>query len=173
LASKVATALRRRRPGAPGTGPDPAARFVRATVRVEYRPDDDGSPDPGEVVWAWIPFEEDPTQGKDRPVVVVGTAAAQLVAVTLTSKPHPERRDQVAVGSGAWDRDGRPSYARLDRILGLTEQQVRREGARLDRPRFDHLVDALHGRPGWPEVRLERITTASGGDPGMRRRFRS
>ena len=33
-----------------------------------YSPDPDGDADPGEVVWAWVPFEEDPAQGKDRPV---------------------------------------------------------------------------------------------------------
>lgn len=36
-------------------------------VDVTYAPHDDDQPDPGEVVWAWVPYEEDATQEKDRP----------------------------------------------------------------------------------------------------------
>ncbi|GHI41072.1 hypothetical protein Sviol_54800 [Streptomyces violascens] len=28
------------------------------TVRMGYAPDRDGDPDPGEIVWTWVPFEE-------------------------------------------------------------------------------------------------------------------
>ncbi len=35
----------------------PATEHV-GPVHVEYRPVADGDPDPGEVVWAWVPFEE-------------------------------------------------------------------------------------------------------------------
>jgi hypothetical protein len=27
-------------------------------VRMSYSPQTDGAPDPGEVVWPWVPFEE-------------------------------------------------------------------------------------------------------------------
>ena len=39
---------------------------------LDYSPDLDGRADPGEVVWAWVAYEEDAGQGKDRPVLVVG-----------------------------------------------------------------------------------------------------
>ena len=39
---------------------------------TSYEPEADGQPDPGEVVWGWVPFEEDPSQGKDRPVLLIG-----------------------------------------------------------------------------------------------------
>ena len=32
-------------------------------ITVSYAPEPDGDADPGEVVWAWVPFEDDPTQG--------------------------------------------------------------------------------------------------------------
>lgn len=35
-----------------------------------YSPEMDGDADPGEVVWAWVPYEENDGRGKDRPVVV-------------------------------------------------------------------------------------------------------
>ena len=43
---------------------------------IEYSPSLDGDADPGEVVWTWVPYEEDPTQGKDRPVVIIGRRGA-------------------------------------------------------------------------------------------------
>ena len=49
-------------------------------MRIQYTPHLDGDPDPGEVVWTWVPFEEDPTLGKDRPVVIIGRHGAVLGA---------------------------------------------------------------------------------------------
>src|ERR1700752_2148705 len=37
---------------------------------VAYAPEADGEPDPGEVVWAWVAYEDDPSRGKDRPVLL-------------------------------------------------------------------------------------------------------
>ena len=118
----------------------PSARPVDAGVRIEYTPSIDGDPDPGEVVWAWVPFEEDPTLGKDRPVVVIGRHGDALSAVALTSKHH---RDTVEVGTGAWDAKGRTSYAKVDRLLDIDPHAVRREGAVLGRRRFDAVIEAV------------------------------
>ncbi len=115
-------------------------------VDVSYKPCLDGDPDPGEVVWAWVAFEEDSTQGKDRPVVVIGRTGQYLAAVALTSKAGPPE-DNLPIGTGAWDREGRQSFAKLDRVLRVDPAHVRREGAILDKTRFEHLVKALrqHG----------------------------
>jgi len=111
-------------------------------VDVSYEPSSDGDPDPGEVVWAWVAFEEDPNQGKDRPVVVIGRTGAYLAGVALTSKAgNPEYN--LSMGTGSWDREGRQSFAKLDRVLRIDPAHVRREGAILDKPRFERLVDAL------------------------------
>ena len=108
-------------------------------MTTSYEPEQDGEPDPGEVVWAWVPFEDDPAQGKDRPVVVIGRRGSRLVGVALTSKVH-HNEAQVPVGAGRWDRDGRPSYAKVERLLDIDARGVRREGAILDRARFDAVV---------------------------------
>src|SRR5688500_3989356 len=71
-------------------------RSSEATVTIEYTPKLDGDPDPGDVVWTWVPFEEDPTQGKDRPVVVIGRRSGNLVGVPLTTK-RDDREAQVVV----------------------------------------------------------------------------
>lgn len=111
-------------------------------VHVEYSPRMDGDPDPGEVVWAWVPFEEDPEQGKDRPVVVIGRRGRKLVGVPLTTK-RSEREAQVAIGTGDWDPKRRQSYARIWRMLDLEPDGMRREGSILDRRRFDQVIVAV------------------------------
>jgi hypothetical protein len=122
---------------------EPPTRPVERGVRVEYTPDMDGDADPGEVVWAWVPFEEDPNRGKDRPVVVIGRASTadgmRLAGVALTSK-NTGRDDHVAVGTGRWDPKGRDSWAKVDRLLMIDDADVRREGAVLARNRFDDVV---------------------------------
>jgi hypothetical protein len=118
--------------------------------RVRYAPRPDGRPDPGEVVWAWVPYEEDPARGKDRPVLVLAEEAGTLVALPLTSKDHDRDAEQEArtgrlwmdVGTGGWDRERRPSEVRLNRVLRLDPSAVRREGAALDRAVFEQVVEA-------------------------------
>jgi len=125
-------------------------------VRVEYRPRDDGRPDPGEIVWAWVPFEEDATQGKDRPVLVVGRDGDLLLGLMLTSKDHGRDaadearhgRRWLDLGSGPWDPQGRPSEVRVDRVLRLRPDAVRREGATLDRRRFDAVAAGVRAARG-------------------------
>ena len=106
---------------------------------IEYSPSLDGDADPGEVVWTWVPYEDDPAQGKDRPVVVIGRRGRRLVGVALTSKEH-HNEAQVPVGTGKWDREGRPSFAKVERLLDVDAAEVRREGAILERRTFDAVV---------------------------------
>ncbi|MCW2839704.1 MAG: growth inhibitor PemK [Aeromicrobium sp.] len=118
---------------------------------IAYDPHPDGRPDPGEVVWAWVPYEDDPAQGKDRPVLLIARDADDLVALVMTSQDHDrdeqqERREGrfwFDLGAGPWDRAGRPSEVRLNRFLRVDPADVRREGAVLDRARFDAVVEAL------------------------------
>ena len=117
-------------------------------MTTSYSPELDGLPDPGEVVWAWVPYEDDPSRGKDRPVLVIGRTGSELLCLQLTSKDHDrdavdeERHGRywLDIGSGGWDREGRPSEVRLDRLLRLQESEVRREGAALARDAFDAVV---------------------------------
>ncbi len=99
-------------------------------------------------MWAWVAYEDDPAQGKDRPVLVVGRWGRDLAGVPLTSKERPGDDDRFPVGTGGWDAAARPSYACLDRLLRLDPATVRREGAALAEPRFRAVVDALRRREG-------------------------
>ncbi|MBO3723969.1 type II toxin-antitoxin system PemK/MazF family toxin [Actinomyces bowdenii] len=116
-----------------------------------YSPDPDGDADPGEVVWTWVPYEEDAARGKDRPVLVLARARGLLVVAQMTSKDHDRDAAQEArwgrhwhdVGSGPWDSRGRPSEVRLDRLLSVEPGAVRREGATMPRGTFEAVVAAL------------------------------
>ncbi|MEN3614408.1 type II toxin-antitoxin system PemK/MazF family toxin [Plantactinospora sp. ZYX-F-223] len=145
-----------RRTPARTTGPIPAQparrRQVSALQRRElvYAPELDGQADPGEIVWTWVSYEDDPRQGKDRPVLVVGRVSRTLFGLMLSSKSDRDgQRHWLALGPGEWDRDNRPSWIRLDRVLTMREDSIRREGAVLDRARFDLVGRALRAKYGW------------------------
>ncbi|WP_330321143.1 type II toxin-antitoxin system PemK/MazF family toxin [Streptomyces clavifer] len=119
-------------------------------VRTSYAPDRDGAPDPGEIVWTWVPFEENDGRGKDRPVLVVAREReGTLLAVQLSSKQHEREHEWVALGAGPWDSSGRASWVDLDRVLRVHEDGMRREACALDRDRFDLVVVRLRDRYGW------------------------
>ena len=132
---------------------DARVRSTPAAERADtivYAPDPDGAADPGEIVWAWVPFEEDDGRGKDRPLLVVGRRGGELAGLMLSSRPdRAGDRNWISVGSGAWDRQGRESFVRLDRVLEVDEHGIRREGAVLDRSRFDRVAGELRARFGW------------------------
>jgi hypothetical protein len=117
---------------------------------IDYSPDLDGLADPGEIVWAWVPYEEDPDRGKDRPLLVIGRTRRKLLAMMLSSQSdNSGRPGWLELGSGTWDRDGRKSYLRTNRIYELDEDDIRREGAVLEQDRFEIVAMALNDRHGW------------------------
>ena len=119
-------------------------------VRLAYAPSRDGEPDPGEIVWTWVPFEERDGRGKDRPVAIVAASGSgDYLAVQLTSKAHDGDHDFVALGDGAWDASGRPSWARIDRVFRVRAGGMRREAASLDAGRYARITAALGERYGW------------------------
>jgi len=118
--------------------------------QVVYCPQLNGRADPGEIVWTWVPFEEDPSEGKDRPVLVVGRDATTLLGLMLSSNPRRAHDPHwVEIGSGPWDYEGRPSWVRLDRVLDVPEEGIRREGAILPRPTFDLVAHRLCREYHW------------------------
>ncbi len=154
--SAVPSRLRRKPPAQQDEVPGRSGPFattqahVAGQVVTSYNPDTDGDPDPGEIVWTWVPYEENDGRGKDRPVLVVAREEiGTLLAVQLSSQDHDDDRDWVPIGSGAWDGEGRPSWARVDRILRVHAEAMRREAASLERQRFDRVVAALRDRYGW------------------------
>ena len=135
-----------------GEDPKPAkgaVREVRSTSQaatLSYSPDLDGLADPGEIVWAWVPYEEDPSRGKDRPLLVVGRTGRSLLGLMLSSRGE-DGPDWLEIGP--WGRDGKTSHLRLDRVFVLDEDDIRREGAVLDGDRFARVAAVLMKLYGW------------------------
>ena len=127
------------------------ASIADALAHASYQPIMDGDADPGEVVWTWVPYQEDASVGKDRPAVVIGAQGEGVYLLQLTSKDHTREAAQEAaagrywfdIGTGAWDSKGRPSEVRLDRALWVKATDVRREGSILPEVTRRRIVDAL------------------------------
>lgn len=165
------TSPQRRDSGQEAPAPDQAAdaladRGAKPPLDLVYVPVDDDLADPGEIVWAWVAFEEDISRGKDRPVLVIAREAASTgggdgsgdvaIALMLTSHDrgtgvHTDEHGStwVDIGTGAWDAQGRPSEVRADRLLRLPLSAVRRQGARLDQQRFDQVADVTARLHRW------------------------
>jgi hypothetical protein len=125
----------------------PTAQRARKLV---YAPKLDGRAEPGEIVWTWVVYEEDPTRGKDRPVLVVGRDRDVLLGLMVSSQErHSADRDWVGIGAGDWDYEGKESWVRLDRVLDVPEESIRREGAILDRGAFDVVAARLRADYSW------------------------
>ncbi|NHC15536.1 type II toxin-antitoxin system PemK/MazF family toxin [Motilibacter deserti] len=155
LVPRPGRARRAARPAAPSPARTSASTTTvparkHAGRAVSYSPALDGRADPGEVVWAWVAYEDDPRRGKDRPVLVVGRQGSTVLGLMLSSQSERDgQRDWLGLGPGAWDREGRPSWVRLDRVLEMDERAIRREGAVLDRRRFDSVAAELRKDYGW------------------------
>lgn len=124
------------KPSAPATGASNGSDYpgdYRDMINFEYSPSLDGDADPGEIVWTWVPFEEDHSQGKDRPVLLVGRDGEYLLALMMTSKDHNNREhadpNYLDIGSGPWDPQGRASEVKLNRVIRVRPDAMRREGA--------------------------------------------
>ncbi|WP_223586382.1 type II toxin-antitoxin system PemK/MazF family toxin [Microbacterium sp. OVT16B] len=119
-------------------------------LRISYAPARDGAPDAGEVIWTWVPYEENDGRGKDRPVLVIGRQSSDRVyAVRMTSKAHERDRDFLSIGSGSWDSQGRESWVDIEQLYSVHERGLRREAAVLDKVRFGRVAGALSRRYGW------------------------
>lgn len=138
-------ALQARRGVVPGYGPASLRDVHLGGVKVTYKPDwPDDHPDPGEVVWARVPFEDDPSQSKDRPVLIIGrvNGSTKLAGIQLTTQVRG-RKFELPIGTGSWDRLGRQTAVRLDRIVQIDPSNYRREGSVFERAKFDSVIGHL------------------------------
>jgi len=145
----------RRRARPAGRAPSgPASGYpgdFRGRTTLTYAPHPDNIADPGEVVWTWVPYEEDHSEGKDRPVLVIGRDGPWLLALPMTSKDHDrdaaqeadEGRYWVEIGSGGWDRQRRVSEVRVNRIIRVDPDRVRRISERISPERFQAVAEAV------------------------------
>ncbi len=97
-----------------GTGRPDRSRTGRTvgTRRFEYDPRDDDRADPGEIVWAWVSYEDDPSRGKDRPVLITARDGADLLGLYLSSGPARSPLTGSARPGGSHQSRSRPTNRR-------------------------------------------------------------
>lgn len=116
----------------------------RGRPQITYAPHTGKTPDPGEVVTAWVPDEEDHKEGKDRPVLLIGRDGDWLLGVVLALVDQADQGGRwVTIGAGAWDTRRRPSQARVDRIVRIHPDDVRGRAEKLDKTRFDKVAAGI------------------------------
>ena len=83
-------------------------------------------------------------------MLVVGRDRQMLLGLMLSSQHHHgDDPNWVGIGSGSWDYEARPSWVRLDRVLDVPEEGIRREGAIMDRKTFDVVAARLRAEYSW------------------------
>ena len=83
-------------------------------------------------------------------MLLIGRDDHQLYGLMLTSQDHDRDQEQEAregrywmdLGPGPWDSEGRPSEIRLNRLIAIDPETVRREGSVLDQERFEAVAAA-------------------------------
>jgi mRNA-degrading endonuclease toxin of MazEF toxin-antitoxin module len=88
-----------------------------------------GGPQPGQVWWAEVPFE-DGHGSKDRPVVVLRRDGGHRVVLMVSSQDKAGRRGWVALDRRGWDRRPGRSWVRTDREIPLRGRDFRRRAGR-------------------------------------------
>jgi len=71
-------------------------------VRMSYSPSTDGDPDPGEIVWTWVPYEENDGRGKDRPVLVVAAEVGGTLLAVSSGSPKDKIIFYMFVSASFW-----------------------------------------------------------------------
>lgn len=121
----------------------PTAARARGVV---YSPNLVGRADPGEIVWTWT-LVADP-DGQDLPVLVVGREDTTLFSLMVSVDPA-RAGDPDWLYIGSWDGGEQPGWVRMDNILDVPEESIRREGAVVDRSAFDQVARHLCTHYGW------------------------
>jgi hypothetical protein len=125
-----------------------------------------GTPDPGEIVWTWVAYEDDPLVGKDRPVVVIGLAdRSRLAVLMLSTRDHSGDSRWLSIGAGDWDAQHRPSWVRSDRVLAVRPSAIRREGSMLPRPVYEAIRAAAGPRDSGLRRTVRRLFGRSARPP--------
>ncbi|WP_327355779.1 type II toxin-antitoxin system PemK/MazF family toxin [Streptomyces sp. NBC_01304] len=93
----------------------------RGPVRLPKR-----RPQPGEIWWADVPFEDGPGS-KDRPCLVLSVRGESVLVAKITSKYHDERAGVIPLPPGSvGDAHGRASFLETDELREVPLWEFRR-----------------------------------------------
>jgi mRNA-degrading endonuclease toxin of MazEF toxin-antitoxin module len=118
-----------RPPGAGGRRARPAVRGTGTGAR----------PEPAEIWWADVPFEDGPGV-KDRPCLVLSVRGGRAVVAKITTKYHDERAGVIPLPPGAvGDARGRASFLRTDELREVPVGDFRRRVGVVDPVLWDQV----------------------------------
>ncbi|MDI3421292.1 type II toxin-antitoxin system PemK/MazF family toxin [Streptomyces luteolus] len=96
-------------------------------------------PQPREIWWATVPYEDGPG-GKDRPCLVLSVHGKRAVVAKITSKYHDERAGVIPLPPGSvGDAHGRPSFLETDELREVPLWDFRRRVGIVDPALWDQV----------------------------------
>ncbi|WP_144125546.1 type II toxin-antitoxin system PemK/MazF family toxin [Catellatospora sichuanensis] len=102
-----------------------------------------GGPQPGEIWWADVPYEDGPGS-KVRPCVVLRVKGGAFEILKITSQDQSHRRDHIEIATKSWDADAdHNSYLDLSDPITVTTAAFANRAGALDTPTW-RKVKALH-----------------------------
>ncbi|MET8541708.1 type II toxin-antitoxin system PemK/MazF family toxin [Kitasatospora sp. NPDC004799] len=111
----------------------PAPRPAGRTGPTAPRPGTGAAPQPREIWWAQVPFEDGPG-AKDRPCLVLRVRGRTATVAKITSKHHAGRPGVLALPPGSvGDRQGRASWLETDELREVPLSAFRRRAGTVDR----------------------------------------
>ncbi|WP_327315374.1 type II toxin-antitoxin system PemK/MazF family toxin [Streptomyces sp. NBC_01235] len=129
---------RGRRPQGRRTRP-PGRSSERATGRPSRGHGLAGHPQPAEIWWADVPFEDGPG-AKDRPCLVLMVRGDRVTVAKITSRYHDERAGVIPLPPGAvGDAQGRPSFLETDELRQVPVRDFRRRVGVVDPVLWDQV----------------------------------
>ena len=130
------------------------------------------SPEPGEYWFADVPFDDDPRQSKDRPILIVAVSTRHVWAHKVSSRDKsdkPARHGWIPVDTHTWDAAprGGPSWLEVGSLRRIPRTGLRR---RIGREADQRVLAELHvpwavrlvvqadaRREKWRHIRSERF----------------
>ncbi|GGX87246.1 type II toxin-antitoxin system PemK/MazF family toxin [Streptomyces anandii] len=121
-----------------GRGRRPAGRRTRPPGRPERR-GGAARPQPAEIWWANVPYEEGPGS-KDRPCLVLSVRGKRARVAKITSKYHDERAGVIPLPPGSvGDAQGRTSFLETDEVREVPVWDFRRRVGVVDPVLWDQV----------------------------------
>ncbi|MFD4656531.1 type II toxin-antitoxin system PemK/MazF family toxin [Kitasatospora sp. NPDC058444] len=134
LAAAAAALVRRTRPAPRPAGP------------TGPRPRTGAHPEPREIWWAQVPFEDGPGS-KDRPCLVLRVHGRTATVAKITSRHHAGRPGVLPLPPGTvGDRDGRAGWLETDELREVPLSAFRRRVGAVDPQLWARTRKVLEGR---------------------------
>ncbi|MEU8081651.1 type II toxin-antitoxin system PemK/MazF family toxin [Catellatospora citrea] len=132
------------RPAARPAGRRPAGkRPPGRPTATKKAPAPAGGPQPGEIWWADVPYEDGPGS-KVRPCVVLRVKGGAYEILKITSQDQSHRSDHIEIATKSWDADAdHNSYLDLSDPITITTAAFSNRAGTLDTPTW-RKVKALH-----------------------------